>query len=485
MKGLAKDTAIYGLSSILGRILNWLLVPFYTRVLVGTGEYGVVTNIYAWTALLLVILTYGLETGFFRFINKKDEAEPQRVYTTTLFCIAFTSSVFIIFCFLFLDPISGVLGYGHHPEYIGIMACIVAVDAICCIPFAYLRYQGKAFRFAAIKLCNITLNIFLNIFFLLVCPLLNDSHPETIRWFYRPEYGVGYVFIANAFTTALTFLLLMPEITTALNQKFDFDRLKKILRYSAPILVLGIAGIFNQTADKILFPFLFEDKAYAYAQLGIYEACFKLAILIVMFIQAFRYAFEPFVFSKHKDADAKKSYSQVMNYFILFSLFIFLSVMFYIDIIKHIVDSKYHSGLHVVPIVMLGELFFGVYYNLSIWYKLTDKTHWGAWFSIAGCVLTVAIILGFVPHYGFIACAWAIFASNLLMMLLSYFIGQRKYPIAYNLRSALFYTLLTAIFYAAAMLPTIESIVLRLSYRTVILLLFIAIIISRERRIIP
>ena len=476
MKGLAKDTAIYGLSSILGRILNWLLVPYYTRILEGTGEYGIVSNIYAWTALLLVILTYGLETGFFRFINKKDEANPQRIYTTTLYSIAFTSSVFIIFCLLFLNPISGILGYCNHPEYIGIMACVVAVDAICCIPFAYLRYQRKAFRFAIIKLINISLNIFLNIFFLSFCPMLNESHPGLIRWFYRPEYGVGYVFVANAFTTAITFLLLMPEIATAMRQKFDFERLKKILRYSAPILVLGVAGIFNQTADKILFPFLFEDRDYADSQLGIYSACFKIAVIMVMFIQAFRYAYEPFIFSKHKETDNKKSYSEAMKYFIIFSLLIFLGVMFYIDIIKRLIDEKYHSGLHVVPIVMLGELFFGVYYNLSIWYKLTDKTHWGAWFSIAGCILTVAIIIGFVPHYGFIACAWAIFAGNLLMMLLSYFIGQKKFPIAYNLRSALFFTVIAAMLYAAAMLPPIESTLLRLTYRTFFLIIYLAII---------
>ena len=480
IKHLAKDTAIYGLSSIIGRFLNWMLVPLYTRVLQNSGEYGVVTNIYGWTALLLVILTYGMETGFFRFINKKEEQEPMRVYTTTLYSIAFTSILFIAGALFFLNPLSSVLGYGAHPEYIGMMACIVAVDAICCIPFAYLRYQCRPVRFATIKLFNIFLNISLNIFFLVLCPKLNNSHPELIKWFYHADYGVGYIFISNIFTTFITFLMLTPDMLPALRAKFDFQRLQKMLRYSGPILILGVAGIFNQTADKILFPFLFEDRGYADSQLGIYGACFKIAVVMVMFIQAFRYAYEPFIFAKNKDADNKKSYIEAMKYFIIFSLVIFLGVMFYIDIFKYFIDPKYFSGLRVVPVVMLGELFYGIYYNLSIWYKLTDRTHWGAFFSLTGCVLTVAIIIEFVPHYGFIACAWASFASNLLMMLLSYFVGQKKYPVAYNLRSALFYIIITAAFYAAAMFPPIESTILRLSWRTVILLIFIAIIVRKD-----
>ena len=480
MKSLAKDTAIYGLSSIIGRFLNWMLVPMYTRVLTGTGEYGIVTNIYGWTALLLVLLTYGMETGFFRFINKKEEQEPMRVYATTLYSLAFTSSAFIALSLIFLNPVSDVLGYATHPEYIKMMACIVAIDAFCCIPFAYLRYKGKAIRFAGIRFLSIFLNIFLNIFCLVICPKINASNPELIDWFYNPNYGVGYIFVANVFTTIFTFIILIPDMLPGLRAKFDMQRLNKIIRYSAPILVLGIAGIFNQTADKILFPFLFDDKDYADSQLGIYGACFKIAVVMVMFIQAFRYAYEPFIFAKNKEDDNKKSYVEAMKYFIIFSLVIFVGVMFYLDILKHFVDEKYYSGLAVVPIVMLGELFFGIYYNLSVWYKLTDRTQWGAYFSIAGCIITVAIIIGFVPEYGFIACAWASFASNLFMMLLSYFVGQRKYPIPYNLRSVLFYGIIAAILYSAGMFPQIEPDILRLSYRTVILLIFIGIIFKKD-----
>jgi len=360
------------------------------------------------------------------------------------------------------------------------MAGIVAMDAFCCIPFAYLRYQNKAIRFAFLKLFNIFLNIFLNIFFLVLCPLIHKADPELIDWFYKPDYGVGYIFVANVFTTVITFLMLIPDMLPGLRAKFDWQRLKKILQYSYPILFLGIAGIFNQTADKILFPFLFEDKAYADAQLGIYGACFKIAIVMVMFIQAFRYAYEPFIFAKNKDKDNKKSYVEALKYFIIFALVIFIGVMFYLDLLKHFVPPEYYAGLRVVPIVMLGELFFGIYYNLSIWYKLTDKTQWGAYFSTAGCLLTVAIIIGFVPRYGFMACAWASFASNLLMMLLSYFIGRKKFPVPYDLRSALFYSLIAVVCYVAGMWPPIEPTTLRLAYRTVILLIFIGIIFKKD-----
>jgi O-antigen/teichoic acid export membrane protein len=480
MKRLARDTAIYGLSSIIGRFLNWMLVPVYTRVLENTGEYGVVTNLYGYTALFIVLLTCGMETGFFRFVNKREEREPMRVYASALYGVGFTSLLFAVLILLFLNPVSSALRYEAHPEYVGIMGCIVAVDAFCCIPFACLRYANRPVRFAGLKLLNICFNIFLNIFFLLICPKINAADPERICWFYRPGYGVGYILISNAFTTAMTFLLLIPDMLPGFRAGFDRQRFRKMLRYSFPILILGIAGILNQSIDKIIFPFLFDDKARADSQLGIYGACFKIAVVMIMFIQAFRYAYEPFVFSRNRDDNHKKAYVEAMKYFILFALVIFLGVMFYLDLLKYIVDERYYPGLAVVPVVMLGELFFGVYYNLSVWYKLTDQTRWGARFSVTGCAVTVMIIIGFVPRYGFIACAWASFASNLLMMLLSYFIGQRKYPVAYDLRSAFTAGVTAAVCYFAGMLPDIASEVLRLTYRTVILLIFTGIIVKRN-----
>ncbi len=482
MKRLAGETAIYGISSIVGKFLNWMLVPMYTRVLYNESDFGIVTNLYAWTALLMVLLTYGMETGFFRFINKKEITLPMRVYATTLFSVASTSIFFLVILFNVLYPVSRFLGYENHPEYVGMMAGIVAIDAFCSIPFAFLRYQGKALRFAIVKLLNIFLNILLVVCFLIVFPLLYKHAPILIEWFYRPDYQVGYIFIANVATSLLTFVLLIPDMVPGLREKASFVLLKQMLRYSFPILLLGIAGIFNQTADKILFPFLFADRTEANTQLGIYGACFKIAVVMVMFIQAFRYAYEPFIFAKNKSGgdESTKAYSEAMKFFIIFSFLIFLGVMFYLDILKYFVAPEFYPGLPVVPIVMLGELFFGIYFNLSFWYKLIDQTQWGAYFSTAGCIVTILIIVIFAPRYGFMACAWASFVSNLLMMLLSYLIGQKKYPIQYDLKSALFYSVLTAFFYMAGMVPAIEPEWMRLGYRSFLLLLFIGVIIKRD-----
>jgi O-antigen/teichoic acid export membrane protein len=474
LKRLAGETAVYGLSSIIGRFVNWLLVPFYARVLDGTGEFGVYTNLYAWVAFLLTILTYGMETGFFRFINRKEETKPDRVYATTLFSIAVSSSIFILLAFVFLQPVSDALGYADRPEYLGMMLSVVAVDAFCCIPFAYLRYKRRAIRFASLKLFSIVLNIVLNLFFFLACPWLMSHNPSTVEWFYVPGYGVGYAFVANVFTTAVTFLLLLPDIRPALHFRPNMRLLRRMLKYSFPILILGIAGILNQTADKILFPFLFADREYAQEQLGIYGACFKIAVVMVMFVQAFRYAYEPFVFARHKAGDHRRAYADAMKYFVLIALVIFIGVMFYLDILKYFVTPAYYPGLRVVPIVMLGELFFGIYFNLSFWYKLTDKTHWGAYFSIVGFLITISIIIGFAPTYGYMACAWASLICNAVMMLLSYFFGRQYFPIPYEMKTIGMYSLAAAVVYAAGMLPDITGEAARLIWRTLLLLLFIA-----------
>ncbi|MDR1343740.1 MAG: oligosaccharide flippase family protein [Tannerellaceae bacterium] len=474
MRKLAKETVVYGLSSIVGRFLNWLLVPMYTRVLAGTEEFGVYTNMYAWVALLLIILTYGMETGFFRFINREDEKEPMRVYATTLFSVGCSSLLFLLAAGCFIRPLSGMLSYGDHPEYLAMMLGVVAIDAFCCVPFVYLRYKGRPFRFMGVKLTGIFINIALNIFFLIICPRLETD-------LYNPGYRVGYIFAANLITSCLTLLMLAPDMLPALKYKPDMALLKRMLRYSFPILILGMAGILNQTADKILFPYLFADKVYANEQLGIYGACFKIAAVMVMFIQAFRYAYEPFVFARNKDgAGNGKAYSEAMKYFIIFALFIFLGVVFYLDWVKYFVAPPYYPGLPVVPVVMLGELFFGIYFNLSIWYKLSDQTRWGAYFSVGGCMITVGIIVVFAPVYGFMACAWASLICNFLMMLVSYLVGQKKFPVSYDLKSAFIYFALAIILYSAGMIPAVRSEVLRLYYRTLLLIVFLIFIVIRD-----
>ncbi|MCD7974072.1 MAG: oligosaccharide flippase family protein [Candidatus Azobacteroides sp.] len=480
MRKLAKDTAIYGLSSIIGKFLNWCLVPMYTRVLDSTAEYGVVTNLYAWTALLMVLLTYGMETGFFRFANKKEE-DPTTVYSTSLISLGFTSILFVILCWTFITPISIGLGYENYPQYLRILAAIVAIDAFSSIPFAYLRYTNRPIRFASIKLLFIFLNILLNLFFLLLCPYLYKNHPQLVDWFYQENSGVWYIFVSNFIATFIMMLALLPELT-GFRYKFNKALLKRMLRYSLPILALGVMGIFNQTADKIIFPFLFSDRTYADEQLGIYGACFKIGVVMIMFAQAFRFAYEPFIFAKNRqeNEDNKKAYAEVMKYFIIFGLFIFLGVMFFIDILKYFVDASYFEGIRVVPIVMLGELFFGIYFNLSFWYKLIDKTQYGAYFSAIGSIITVVIIILFAPVYGYMACAWASFCCNLIMMLISYFVGQKMYPIRYDLKSAGIYFLLAISLYLTGMNIPVEFMPVKLLLRSCLLGIFLLVVIKRD-----
>lgn len=463
LKSLAKETAIYGVSSIVGRFLNYLLVPVYTIALpASSGGYGVVTNIYAWVALILVLLTCGMETGFFRFANKGQD-DPMRVYSTTLLSVSIGSVLFILLGLLFLQPIAGWLGYGEHPWYIGMMMVVVAMDAIQSIPFAYLRYKKRPIKFAALKLLFIFLNIALNLFYYVI--LKGDD--------------VGYAFLFNLVCTSVVMLCLMQELR-GFRYVLDRELLKRMLRYSLPLVVLGVAGILNQVADKIIFPFVYPDEAEATVQLGIYGAASKIAMIMAMFTQAFRFAYEPFVFGKSKDKDSREMYAQAMKFFIIFTLLAFLAVMFYMDILRHVIAPDYWAGLRVVPIVMAAEIFMGIYFNLSFWYKLIDETRWGAYFSVTGCTILILMNVLLIPRFGYIACAWAGFTGYGVAMLLSYFVGQKKYPIQYDLKAIGLYALLAAVLYAASALVPIDNIYLRMAYRTLLLLLFIAYIVKRD-----
>lgn len=481
LKSLAKDTAIYGMSSILGKFVNYLLFPLYVKVFSAeSGEYGIVTHIYAFVAFLQVLLIYGMETGFFRFANKKDENE-QTVYSSILISVGSTSLLFVLLSLAFLNPIAGWLGYESHPEYLGMMAVVVALDAFQSIPFAYLRHKKRPLKFAFIKLFSIVLGLLLNCFFLLGCPWLHTHYPETISWFYDPAYKVGYVFVANLITSSLQMFFFIPELK-GFAYKFDKALMKRIFQYSFPLLVLGMVGILNQTIDRIIFPFLYSGTAKeASIQLGIYGAATKIAMIMAMFTQAFRYAYEPFVFGKNKEGDNRLVYAKAMKFFIIFALLGFLAVMFYMDLLKYIIgDRKYWIGLEVVPVVMVAEIFMGIYFNLSFWYKLIDETRWGAYFSLIGCAIIVSLNVCFVPIYGYWACAWAGFTGYLVITLLSYFIGQKKYPIRYDLKSIAVYLLLAGGLYAVSLLVVPENIVLRLLFRTVLLFIFILYIIKKD-----
>ena len=445
MKSLAKDTAIYGLSSIIGKFLNYLLVPLYTYALARTADYGIVTNLYAWTALLLVILTYGMETGFFRFANREDY-DASTVYKTTYCTLLISSALFTLLVCLFNQPIANALGYPDHSEFIEMMAATVALDAFASIPFAYLRYRKQPIRFAALKLLFVVLNIAFNILFLVILGK-ND---------------VYYVFLSNILATVIQTLCLLP-FTMPKGGVVSIPTLRKMLRYSLPLLVLGVAGIMNQTLDRILFPYLYPG-ADAQAQLGIYGACFKVAMVMMMFTQAFRYAYEPFVFAKHKDRQSVEAYADAMKYYIIFSYLILLGVIFYLDIFRYIISSAYWEGLKIVPVVLWTYVFQGVYFNLSFWYKLTDETKWGAYFSLIGLVITLVIQIIGVPLIGYWASCGSSLICYLVIMLLSYGIGQKKAPIPYDLKRIGLYTVLTlvllAVYYAVRLHTTLNMWVL-------------------------
>jgi len=476
-----KDTAIYGVSSIVGRFLNWCLVPMYTYMF-PTEQYGIVTNIYAYVALVLIILLYGMETGFFRFANHERWDNPRVVYSTTLISVGASSMLFMILACLFSPQIADALNCGDHPSYIWMMAIAVGLDAYCSIPFSYLRYRKRPVRFATLKFVNIGLNIGLNLFFLILCPWIWKTAPGLIDWFYVPDYGIGYIFLANLMSSAVILLLLMPELRVS--YRFNGKLWREMIRYSFPLLILGVAGIMNQTIDKILLPFLVDDPVEASQQLGIYGANYKIAIVMVMFIQAFRFAYEPFIFDKNKErgADKRHAYADAMKFFVIFGLFIFLGVMFYLDLLKYFISPRYFSGLKVVPIVMAAEFFFGIFFNLSLWYKLTDRTIWGTWFSLGGLAVTLAVNIIFVPHFGYIACAWAALCCYGAMMTASYLIGQKKYPINYDLPRLGLYILCAAALYGIAMLIATGSEIVNFVVRGALLGAFGALVWVKEIR---
>ena len=466
LQTIAKDTVIYGLSSIIGRFLNYLLVPLYTAQLsAASGGYGVITNMYAYVALILVILTFGMETTYFRFTNKT-HTDSQVVYSTTLISVGTVSALFAALVVIFITPISRVMGYEDHPDWIWVMALTAAIDAFLCIPFAHLRQQKKAIKFAALKLLNIVVSILLNV----------------IYFAWMDGKDVGYAFYINLVCTVMLAICLITEYT-GFRWRLDKKLLRTMLSYSWPILVLGIAGILNQTADKMLFPYFYEGSTIEMReQLGIYGACSKIAMIMAMITQAFRFAYEPIVFSGVKEKGQHEMYEQAMKYFIIFTLLAFLIVVGYIDILKFIVRRpEYWVGLKVVPIVMAAEIMMGIYFNLSFWYKIIDKTIWGAWFSGIGCAVLLAVNIIFVPKYGYMACAWGGVAGYGVAMVVSYIVGQKYYPLNYPLKDIALYVILAVLAFATMTLLRGDlPLWLSLAVNTLLILLFIGIIIWRD-----
>ena len=492
IKSLFKDTVIYGATTMLSRFLGWALFPLYVYQLPSPADYGIVTNLYAWVALLLILLTYGMETGFFRFSR---EGDGRKVYANSLRTLGTSSLLFLILGLLFVKPIGAALGYADMLRPVAMLIVIVAIDAFTSIPFAYLRYTNQALRYGLIKIGYVLLTVALNLFFLLVCPWLQRVAPGAVDWWYEPGLGVEYIFLSNMIANIILLLVLIPYMKQARGGgRFDWGLLRRMLHYSLPMVLLGIAGNFNKMADKIIFPMLFEDQTFANTQLGIYSAGYKIAVVIVMFTQAFRFAYEPFIFQRGKEGELSAdeeaaaererriTYAKAMHYYLLSAIFIYVAVMCYLDLLKVLISPAYYDGLRVVPFVMLGEVLFGIYYNLSLWYKLTDRTYWGGIISTAGCLLTVAIIVWGAPHWGFMACAYASVVSNLLLVLVSYFLGRKYYPVPYQLGATAGYFVVGAITVGLVLwiYSAIPAMWMRLLLSTVVLVALTGYIVWRE-----
>ncbi len=483
IKGLAGQTAIYGVSSILGRLLNYLLVPLYSRVFL-PHEAAIYVEMYAYVAFFIVILTYGMETAFFR--NYQNSEQKKTVFSTTLWSLIFTSALFMAAGSLLSGHIAQILRYPDHPEYILYFVFILGLDAISTIPFAKLRADNKSVQFAALRITNICINIGLNLILILWFPKLftstvNESIRHFVSMFTDGKADISAIFIANLVASAVTLILLLPVMSCA---GFTIDRKlwKKMLGYGFPLLIFGLAGIANETIDRILLKFLLPQDI-AMHELGIYGMCFKISIFISVFIQAFRYAAEPFFFARASDKDAGKTYATVMHYFVLVLITIFLGIMLYIDVVKYFVGVNYYEGLGVVPILLFGHIFLGIYYNLSVWYKVTDKTRYGAWFSIAGMIVSLSLNFALIPVLGYMGSAWANFTCYLVMMLLSYFYGQKHYPVPYKILKFILYLALSLIIYAASTFIIFDHNGVQMAFNSILFFTFLIIVFLNEPEI--
>ncbi|MBO7491383.1 MAG: oligosaccharide flippase family protein [Bacteroidales bacterium] len=475
IKKLGKQTIIYGGSTILSRLLNYLLVPLHTYIFSDASQYGVVGELYAWTSLFMVILTYGMETAFFYF--SRDKEIQNKVYSTIVTSLVCTSTLFIIICTCCSGTISSWIQYPDHPEYIVWFSIIIGVDAITSIFFARLRNLERPWRFVFVKITNILVNILCNLFFLLLCPYLLKNNPDSfIATIYNPSIGVGYIFISNLIASIVTLALLLPSFFKV-RYEFDFALWKKMFRYALPMLVFGLAGIVNETMDRVLLK-NFSVTENPQASVGIYSACYKISILMTIFVQAFKYSAEPFFFKKSKENNPQKAYAEIMTAFVFVCSIIYVGIMLYMDIIQYFVGPEYRVGLPIVPILLMANLFLGIFYNLSIWYKLTAQTKFGAYIAIFGAIITLVLNIVLIPRIDYMGSAWATFFCYLSMMIVSYFWGQKHYYVNYEVKKVIFYIALAAGVYGISVLLTrglhIETLWARLCVNTMLLLVYIS-----------
>ncbi|MEM8938014.1 MAG: oligosaccharide flippase family protein [Bacteroidota bacterium] len=447
LKQLAGQTALYGLSSVLGRMLNYLLVPFYTAVFV-PEEYGIITELYAYVAFLNILYIYGLETAYFRFSGKEDNDQYFHLAFTS---ILFSSIVLSGIIWIFSPSLADLLQYPGKQNYIKWLALILAIDAIVAIPFAKLRKEGKAGRFAAYKLSNIIFNILLNLFFILFCPWFLDKKPDHfLSSIYHFEFEVGYVFLSNLIANAL-FLIFFIPLWKKVKIHLSGTVWKRMMNYAWPVFIIGLAGVTNEMLSRAMLKHRLPEDFYTnysnLEMLGIFGACYKLSVFMTLAVQAFRYAFEPFFFAQAKKKNAPKVFSQIMTSFVLFTSFSWLALSLFVEQYSpfFLRQESYLEALDAVPWLLGGGLFLGVFYNLSIWYKLTDRTLYGAYISIVGALMTLALNWLLIPIYGYMGSAYATFLSYFCMVILSYLWGKKYYPVPYRLPKILLYVFLAGL----------------------------------------
>jgi O-antigen/teichoic acid export membrane protein len=481
IKKLAGQTVIYGLGTIVPRFLNYLLTPLLTYGFTA-AEYGINSELYAYISFLNVIFTYGMETTFFNFSSKLENKEE--VYNTALISLILSSVFFSLLFLIFAGSIADGLSTPNSiylPQFIIWSVLIVASDAITAIPFAKLRLENKALKFSVLKLSNVVINFGLTIFFLKVCKSSYDNgETNFMASLYNPEIGIGYAFLANLLANCFTLILLSKQFA-GLKFSLNIELLKKMLLYAWPLIILGFAGMINETLDRIILKKLIVDKSEAQIAQGVYGACYKIAILMTIFIQAFRFAAEPFFFNKAKEKDSTKSYALVMKYFVIFCLFLFLATTLNLDWIKLFIGPNFRSGLNVVPILLMANLCLGVVYNLAIWYKLNGQTKYGAIIAIVGAIITIVVNVIFVPHYSYVASAWATLAAYSGMMVLSYVLGQKYFPIKYNIKAITVYTLIALGFYFISLTYNgMENVILKVILNNLFVAFFVFILYKLE-----
>lgn len=440
IKKLAGETALYGLSSIVGRLLNMLLVPFYTRVLATTNEYGAVIDLYATSAFIMVLFSYRMESAFFRFGTPEEDRE--RTYSTGMWSLFGSTALIAGLLLVFAQPIANGLAYPEHPEYVRWFALILAFDCLAELPFARLRLEQRPRRFVAVKLSNIAVNIGMNLFWLVFCPWAAKQGMNWVHTVWEPGLGVGYIFMSNLLASLVTLVLLTPQFRQ-IRWRFDWPLWRQMLAYASPLIIVSLAGIVDEMFSRSMLKFLLPGSPKEnLAEVGVFGANYKLAALITLFTQAYRYAAEPFFFRNAQSSDAQHTQAQVTKWFTISSAAGMLAILLFLDIVKYFIDEKYWSGLHVVPILLTANLLLGMYYNFSIWYRLKDRTGLGALISVAGAVITIVLNLLLIPKFGYTGAAFVTVLCYAFMSAATWYTGQRHYPVPYPLGRMAAYVLL-------------------------------------------